>query len=72
MSGTIAVGSADFTPLVWDLETGDARVLPPPPGYDESYAALAVSGRTIVGSACEPPASTSENPRCVAAAWTLP
>jgi hypothetical protein len=72
VGGTVAVGSADSTPVVWDLETGEARVLPAPAGYDASYAAQAVSGRTIVGSACEPPASTSENPRCVAAAWTLP
>ncbi len=72
VSGTVAVGSADAVPVVWDLGTGEARILPPPAGYDEQYATLAVSGRTIVGSACEPPASTSENPRCVAAAWSLP
>jgi hypothetical protein len=72
VSGTVVVGSAGSTPLVWDLATGEAAVLPAPAGYDEEYGARAVSGRTMVGSACEPPASTSDNPRCVAAAWTLP
>jgi hypothetical protein len=72
VSGAIVIGRADFTPLVWDLETGMARVLPAPAGYEESYGPRAVSGRTMVGTACQPPASTSDNPRCVAAAWTLP
>ena len=72
VSGSIAVGRADTTQLVWDLGTGDVRVLPASPGYDEYSEALAVSGRTIAGYACQPPASMSESPRCVAAAWTLP
>jgi len=72
VSGRIGVGSDGRTPLVWDLGTGDAHVLPAPAGYDEAYGMRAVSGRTIVGSACVPPATSSENPRCVAAAWTLP
>jgi len=72
ISGMVAIGSAGSTPLVWDLEAGQARVLPAPVGYDSSMAVTAVSGRTIVGSACEPPASASDNPRCVAAAWMLP
>lgn len=72
VSGTVAVGNDATTPLVWDLGTGAARVLPAPAGYEEAFAVRAVSGRTIVGSACEAPATTSENPRCVAAAWTLP
>ena len=72
VSGTVAIGSTDFTSLIWDLGTGDVQVLSPPAGYGEQYGALAVSGRTIVGSACEPPASSSEGPYCVAAAWTLP
>jgi hypothetical protein len=72
VSGSIAIGSADATPLVWDLETGIAQVLPPPAGYAEQYGANAVSGHTLVGSACQPPPSSSENPHCVPAAWTLP
>jgi hypothetical protein len=68
VSGTIVVGSSGPTPLVWNLTTGQARVLPAPEGINSSYAATAVSGRTIVGFACEPP----DNLRCVAAAWTLP
>jgi hypothetical protein len=72
VSGTVVVGSAGPTPLVWDLETDEVRVLPPPAGYDAEYGAHAVSGGTIVGLACEPPPSSAENPRCVAAAWTLP
>jgi hypothetical protein len=68
VSGTIVVGSSGPTPLVWDLTTGQARVLPAPEGINPSYAATAVSGRTIVGFACEPP----DYQRCVAAAWTLP
>ncbi|MDH4142277.1 MAG: hypothetical protein OEV61_06670 [Chloroflexota bacterium] len=72
VSGSIAVGRADTTQLVWDLGTDDVRVLPAPPGYDEYSEALAVSGRTIAGYACQPPASISESWRCVAAAWTLP
>ena len=72
VSGTVAVGNSGTTPLVWDLTTGEVGVLPAPAGYDEERAALSVSGRTIVGFACQPPASTSVNLRCVAAAWTLP
>ena len=72
VSGTVVIGIADSTPLLWDLATGEAKVLPAPAGYEEEYGINAVSGRTIVGSACPPPPSSSENPRCVAAAWTLP
>lgn len=72
ISGNVVVGDAHFAPLVWDLERGSVSVLSAPAGYAESFALLAVSGREIVGYACEPPASTSENPRCVAAAWTVP
>ena len=72
VSGSVVIGIADFTPLLWDLASGDVSVLPAPAGYEEQYGTTAVSGRTIVGSACPPPPSTSENPRCVAAAWTLP
>ena len=72
LSGTVAIGIADSKSLIWDLETGAADVLPAPAGYEEQYGINAVSGRTLVGSACPPPPSSSENPRCVAAAWTLP
>ena len=72
VSGTVVIGIADSKPLLWDLATGEADVLPAPAGYEEESGVNAVSGRTIVGSACEPPPSSSENPRCVAAAWTLP
>ena len=72
VSGMIVVGSSGSTPLVWDLETGQVRVLPAPEGYDQTMTVGGVSGRTIVGSACEPPPSASDGPRCVAAAWTLP
>lgn len=72
VSGNVAVGRSDAGPLVWDLATGSVGILPAPTGYDEQYGARAVDGRVIVGTACEPPASSSENPRCVAAAWTLP
>jgi hypothetical protein len=71
VSGTVVVGSAGSTQLVWDLATGQSRVLLAPEGHDSSMAVRAVSGRTIVGSACELPASASDNVRCVAAAWTL-
>ncbi len=71
VSGPLAIGHDFTTNLVWDLETDEVRVLPPPAGY-EYFGMHAVSGRTIVGSACPPPPSSSENPRCVAAAWTLP
>jgi hypothetical protein len=72
VSGSVVIGIADFKPLLWDLGTGQVSVLPAPAGYDEQYGTTAVNGRTLVGSACPPPPSTSENPRCVAAAWTLP
>ena len=72
VSGTVVIGDSGTTPLVWDLTTGEVAVLPAPAGYDEERAALAVSGRTIVGFACQRPESTSVNPRCLAAAWTLP
>ena len=72
ISGSVVIGRADFTPLVWDLTTGEAAILPMTAGYDAEAVTNAVSGRTIVGYACQPPASSSENPRCVAAAWTLP
>ena len=57
--------------LVWDLASGQVHALSDPDGH-ESSVLTAVSGRTIVGSACEPPASASDGPRCGAAAWTLP
>jgi hypothetical protein len=72
VSGSAVIGVADFQPVLWDLATGEAGVLPAPAGYEAQYGTTAVSGRTIVGSACEPPPSSSDNPRCVAAAWTLP
>jgi hypothetical protein len=72
ISGSVVIGVAEFTPLLWDLETGEVGILPAPAGYDESYQATAVSGRTLVGSACQPPPSMSDGPRCVAAAWSLP
>jgi hypothetical protein len=72
VSGTVVVGSAGPTPLVWDLTTGQARVLTAPDGHDYEIAVTSVSGRTIAGFACEPPATTADNPRCTAAAWTLP
>lgn len=71
VSGTVAIGHDFTTNLIWDLGTGEVRVLPPPAGF-ESFGMHAVSGRTIVGTACPPPPSSTENPRCVAAAWTLP
>ncbi len=71
VSGTVVIGHDMSTGLIWDLETDEVRVLPPPAGY-ERIVMNAVSGRTIVGSACPPPASSSENARCVAAAWMLP
>jgi hypothetical protein len=72
VSGSVVIGVADFQPVLWDLAAGEAGVLPAPAGYEEQYGTTAVSGRTIVGSACAPPPSSSDNPRCVAAAWTLP
>ncbi len=71
VSGTVVIGHDMSTGLIWDLETDEVRVLPPPAGY-EYFGMHAVSGRTIVGSACPPPPSSTENARCVAAAWTLP
>ena len=72
VSGSVVIGNAEFAPVIWDLATGEVSVLPAPTGYEESLALHAVSGRTIVGSACEPPPTSAENPHCVAAAWTLP
>ena len=72
VSGTVAVGAAGSTPLVWDLATGHVSTLSAPSGYDQSLGLRAVSGPTIVGFVCEPPASSTVNARCVAAAWTLP
>jgi hypothetical protein len=72
VSGTVAIGTADFKSLVWGLYTGVAVELATQDPYSDSNGVHAVSGRTIVGRACQPPASSSENPRCVAAAWTLP
>ncbi len=71
VSGTDVIGHDMSTGLIWDLETDEVHVLPPPAGY-EYFGMHAVSGRTIVGSACPPPPSSTENARCVAAAWTLP
>lgn len=71
VSGTVAIGHDFTTNLIWDLDTGDVRILPTPPGF-EHVSMHAISGRTIVGTACPPPPSSTENPRCVAAAWTLP
>ena len=71
VSGTVVIGHDMSTGLIWDLETDEVRGLPPPAGY-ERIVMNAVSGRTIVGSACLPPPSSAENPRCVAAAWMLP
>lgn len=71
VSGSVVIGSAEPTALIWDVETGQPAVLPAPPGY-ESIELRAVSGHTMVGSACQPPPSSSENPRCGAAVWTLP
>ncbi len=71
VSGPVAIGHDFVTNLIWDLETDEVRIQPPPAGYE--YVGMhAVSGRTIVGSACPPPPSSTENARCVAAAWTLP
>ena len=72
VSGNVAIGNAEYATLIWDLTIGDVEILPAPAGYDAEYAATAVNGRTIVGYACPPAPSTSENPRCIAAAWTLP
>lgn len=71
VSGTVAIGHDFTTNLIWDLDTGDVRILPTPAGF-EHVSMHAISGRTIVGTACPPPPSSTENPRCVAAAWTLP
>lgn len=74
VSGEIAVGFASDGggSLVWNLDTGDVRILPPSAGYEAGQATNAVSGHTVVGAACQPPPTSAENPRCVAAAWTLP
>ena len=72
VSGNVVIGNAEFKPVLWDLGTGQVTVLPAPTGYDAQYGINAVSGRTLVGSACPPPPSSSENPRCEPAAWTLP
>lgn len=74
VSGKIAVGFASDGggSLVWNLDTGDVQILPPSTGYEAGQATNAVSGHTIVGAACQPPPTSTENPRCVAAAWTLP
>jgi hypothetical protein len=72
VSGNIVIGSAEPTPLLWNLATGTVEVVPPPEGYDAEYGLNAISGNTMVGLACPPAASTSENPRCVAAVWMLP
>jgi hypothetical protein len=71
VSGTVAIGNDFTTKLIWDLETDEVRIVPPPEGY-ERFGMNAVNGRTIVGSACPPPPSSAENERCVAAVWTLP
>ena len=72
ISGNVVIGIAESRPLIWDLGTGQVRVLPAPAGYEAQYGLNAVSGQTLVGLACPPAPSSSENPRCVPAAWTLP
>jgi hypothetical protein len=72
VSGSIVIGNAESASLIWDLDTGRVIVVAEPLGYEESIGLRAVSGRTIVGIACPPAPSSSENPRCVPAAWTLP
>jgi hypothetical protein len=71
VSGTVAIGNDFTTKLIWDLDTDEVRIVPPPAGY-ERFGMNAVNGRTIVGSACPPPPSSAEKERCVAAVWTLP
>ena len=71
VSGTVAIGSAEAAAVIWDLATGQPSIVPAPEGY-ESIGLHAVSDRTIVGSACEPPPTSADNPRCGPAAWALP
>jgi hypothetical protein len=71
IGGAIVIGNAEFHPVLWNLGTGEVGIVQAPAGY-ESIGLHAVSGRTIVGSACQPAPSSAENPRCGPAAWTLP